>query len=111
MAKTDTQFRELFESKLSEMYPDTQTKGTVSRPELLDVMKALKTEKYPLWLMKTKIGRGLYAIDGGATPVIGNTALKATPVKQESFKVDYSDISALVPKKDPNFVPFGNSND
>jgi MoxR-like ATPase len=29
-------------------------------------------------------------------------------VKQESFKVDYSDISALIPKKDPNFVPFGN---
>jgi MoxR-like ATPase len=111
MAKTDTQFREVFESKLSEMYPDTATKGTVSRPELLDVMKALKTEKYPLWLMKNKVGRGLYAIDGGATPVVGNLALKAQPVKQESFKVDYSDISALVPKKDPNFVPFGNYSD
>jgi hypothetical protein len=111
MAKTDTQFRDSFESKMKEMYPDTATKGTVSRPELLDVMKALKTEKYPLWLMKNKVGRGLYAIDGGATPVVGNTALKAQPVKQESFKVDYSDISALVPKKDPNFVPFGNYND
>jgi MoxR-like ATPase len=111
MAKTDTQFREVFESKLNEMYPDTQSKGTVSRPELLDVMKALKTEKYPLWLMKEKVGRGLYAISGSATPVVGNNALKAQPVKQESFKVDYSDISALVPKKDPNFVPFGNYTD
>ena len=108
MAKTDNQFRDSFESKMKEMYPDTATKGTVSRPELLSVMKALKTEKYPLWLMKNKVGRGLYAIDGGATPVVGNTALKAQPVKQESFKVDYSDISALIPKKDPNFVPFGN---
>jgi MoxR-like ATPase len=108
MAKTDNQFRDSFESKMKEMYPDTATKGTVSRPELLSVMKAMKTEKYPLWLMKNKVGRGLYAIDGGATPVIGNTALKAQPVKQESFKVDYSDISALIPKKDPNFVPFGN---
>jgi len=111
MAKTDTQFREMFESKLAEMYPDTVTNRTVSRPELLDVMKAMKTEKYPLWLMKNKVGRGLYAIDGGATPVVGNTALKAQPVKQESFKVDYSDISALVPKKDSNFVPFGNYTD
>jgi len=111
MAKTDNQFRDSFESKMKEMYPDTATKGTVSRPELLNVMKAMKTEKYPLWLMKNKVGRGLYAIDGGATPVIGNTALKAQPVKQESFKVDYSDISALVPKKDPNFVPFGNYSD
>jgi MoxR-like ATPase len=111
MAKTDTQFREVFESKLNEMYPDTQSKGTVSRPELLDVMKALKTEKFPLWLMKEKVGRGLYAISGSATPIVGNNALKAQPVKQESFKVDYSDISALVPKKDPNFVPFGNYTD
>jgi len=111
MAKTDTQFREMFESKLAEMYPDTVTNRTVSRPELLDVMKAMKTEKYPLWLMKNKVGRGLYAIDGGATPVVGNTVLKAQPVKQESFKVDYSDISALIPKKDNNFVPFGNYTD
>lgn len=111
MAKTDTQFREMFESKLAEMYPDTVTNRTVSRPELLDVMKAMKTEKYPLWLMKNKVGRGLYAIDGSATPVVGNTALKAQPVAQESFKVDYSDISALIPKKDNNFVPFGNYTD
>lgn len=111
MAKVDSQFRDVFESKLNQMYPDVASKGTVSRPELLDVMQKLKTEKYPLWLMKNKVGRGLYAIDGGATQVIGNTALKAQPVKQESFKVDYSDISALIPKKDNNFVPFGNFSD
>ena len=112
MAKTDNQFRDSFESKMREMYPDTATKGTVSRPELLSVMKALKTEKYPLWLMKDKVGRGLYALDGGRAKhdatIVGNTVLKEQPVKQESFKVDYSDISALIPKKDSNFVPFGN---
>ena len=112
MAKVDTQFRETFESKLFEMFPDTQSKGTVSRPELLDVMKALKTDKYPLWLMKDKIGRGLYAINGGAsTPVIGNNALKGDTVQQESFVVDYTDTKALIPTKDSNFVPFGNYND
>ena len=113
MAKVDTQFREEFESKLNEMYPDVQSKGTVSRPELLDVMQALKTEKFPLWLMKDKVGRGLYAIDGrkSAPAVVGNTALKEQPVKQESFIVDYTDTKALIPPKDSNFVPFGNYND
>ena len=108
MAKTDTQFREVFEAKMSEMYPDVATRGTVSRPELLDVMKSLKTEKYPLWLMKNKVGRGLYSIDGGA-PVVGNNALKPkVEMKQESFVVDYTNTASLIPKKDPNFVPFGN---
>jgi hypothetical protein len=110
MAKTDTLFREQFEAKMHELYPDVQTRGTVSRPELLGVMKALKTEKYPLWLMKDKVGRGLYAINGGA--VVGNTALKPkVETKQESFIVDYTNTEALIPKKDPNFVPFGNYND
>jgi MoxR-like ATPase len=112
MAKVDELFRREFEIKLFEMYPDVQTKGTVTRPELLDVMKALKSEKYPLWLMKDKVGRGLYALDGGKNraPVIGNTALKPEPVI-ESFVVDYTNTKALIPVKDPNFVPFGNYND
>jgi hypothetical protein len=112
MAKTDTLFREQFEAKMHELHPDVQTRGTVSRPELLAVMQALKTEKYPLWLMKDKVGRGLYAIDGGVHAVVGNTALKPKiETKQESFIVDYTNTAALIPKKDPNFVPFGNYND
>ena len=59
MAKVDTQFREQFESKLFEMYPDVQTKGQVSRPQLMEVMAHLNTEKFPLWMMKDKVGRGL----------------------------------------------------
>ena len=111
MSKVDTGFREVFESKLFEMYPDVATRKQVSRPELLDVMKTLGTEKYPLWLMKDKVGRGLYSIDGGA-PIVGNTALKPkVDMKQESFVVDYTNTSSLIPKKDPNFVPFGNYTD
>jgi MoxR-like ATPase len=111
MAKVDSVFRDVFESKLNEMFPDVQTRGTVSRPELLDVMSALKTEKYPLWLMKEKVGRGLYAIDGRkpAPVVIGNTALKDEPV--QSYIVDYTNTQSLIPVKDPNFVPFGNFTD
>jgi MoxR-like ATPase len=112
MAKVDTQFRENFEAKMFEMFPDVATRGTVTRPELMDVMSALKTDKFPLWLMKEKVGRGLYAIDGGAqTEIVGNVVKKVEPVKQESFVVDYTDTKALIPVKDSNFVPFGNYND
>ena len=111
MAKIDTQFRETFESKLFEMFPDVQSNGTVTRPELLSVMEELKTDKFPLWLMKDKVGRGLYAINGGTPATVGNTALKVETVKQESFVVDYTDTKALIPVKDPNFVPFGNYGD
>jgi len=105
MAKTDVAFRETFEAKMHAMYPDVQTKGVVSRPQLMEVMAKLKTEKFPLWLMKTKAGRGLYAIDGNAA-----VAVKTEDVK-ESFQVDLTNTDSLIPKKDANFVPFGNYTD
>ena len=108
MAKVDNDFRAEFERTLNELHPDVATSGVVSRPQLLEVMAKMKTQKYPLWMMKDKVGRGLYALPGGNTaPVVGNTALKPEPVK-ESFVVDYTNTESLIPKKDPNFVPFGN---
>jgi len=104
MAKTDVAFRSAFEAKMNEMYPDVQTKGTVSRPELMEVMAKMKTEKFPLWLMKNKVGRGLYAISG-------NAALAEQPEVKESFQVDLTNTESLIPKKDANFVPFGNYTD
>lgn len=94
----------IFENKMYEMFPDIQTKGTVENSQLLAVMKELGTKKSPRWLMVDKVGRGLYAIPGGK--IVGNTALKEQPM--ESFTVDYSNVDSLIPKKDPNFVPFGN---
>jgi MoxR-like ATPase len=104
MAKTDVAFREAFEAKMNAMYPDVQTKGTVSRPQLMEVMAKMKTEKFPLWLMKNKVGRGLYAIDG-------NAAVAVQPEVKESFQVDLTNTESLIPKKDANFVPFGNYTD
>ena len=96
-----------FESKLFELFPDAKTNGVVKNSELLDTMRALGTTKQPKWLMVNKVGRGLYAIDGSKAPVVGNLAVKP----QESFTVDYANIDSLIPKKDPNFVPFGNYSD
>jgi MoxR-like ATPase len=110
MAKIDTQFREKFEQKLFEMYPDVQTKCVVSRPQLVEVMERLNTDKFPLWLMKEKVGRGLYAVSN-AVSVDTRATVKDKPVKQESFVVDYTDTKSLIPVKDASFVPFGNYND
>lgn len=108
MTKRDETFVAAFETKLAEMYPDTQSSGTVTRPQLMDVMSAMGTEKFPLWLMKNKVSRGVYAF-----PTAGGTALNPVEVeqKQESFKVDFTDTKALIPAVDPNFVPFGNYKD
>jgi MoxR-like ATPase len=96
-----------FESKLFELFPDAKTNGVVKNSELLDTMRALGTTKQPKWLMVNKVGRGLYAIDGSKAPMAGNLALKP----EESFIVDYTDLTSLIPKKDSNFVPFGNFTD
>jgi MoxR-like ATPase len=99
MSKADMVFREEFETKLHKVYPEIAETGVVSRPQLLDVMDKMKTTKYPVWLMKNKVGRGLYA-------VAGNTAVET----KEEVVID-ADVSTLVPKRDPNFVPFGNYSD
>jgi len=96
-----------FESKLFELFPDAKTNGVVKNSQLLETMRVLGTSKQPKWLMVNKVGRGLYAIDGSKASVVGNNALKP----EESFIVDYADMDSLIPKKDPNFVPFGNFSD
>ena len=110
MAK-DNAFVNQFETKLTEMFPDTKTTGQVSRTQILEVMSKLKTEKFPLWLMKNKLGRGLYAIPGGSVtaPMVGNTAI--APQQPESVIVDYTNLDSLIPKLDGNYVPFGNYKD
>ena len=105
----NTTFVTEFETALHEMYPDVVTSGTVSRVQIVATMKKLQTEKYPLWLMKTKVSRGLYAVSGG----VASAAVRKQPVlvREESFVVDYANIASLIPVKDSNFVPFGNFTD
>jgi MoxR-like ATPase len=109
MAKVDVAFRETFETKLIEMFPDVPSRGTVSRQELMQVMTELGTEKFPLWMMKEKVGRGLYAVNGTTPAPKSNVVMKEEVM--ESYTVDYTNMDSLVPKKDPNYVAFGNHTD
>ena len=107
MAKIDPVFQAEFESKLFELFPDVKSEGLVQNSQLVETMRVLGTKTTPKWLMENKVSRGLYAIDGSKPMVAGNTALKPQPV-MESFQVDYTDVTSLIPAKDSNFVPFGN---
>ena len=115
MAKITEDQKAFFEDKLFTMFPDAKTDGKVTRSQLLYVREKNNIDYHPLWLMKTPIGRGLYALDGGkSTPapaVVGNTVRKPEQKPVESFSVDYSNTKSLIPAKDANFVPFGNFND
>lgn len=98
--------REQFVSKMEEMYPNAAVDGQVTRAQVMDVMKNLGVTKFPAWLMENRVGRGLYAVQGG---------LKSNAVTKEeamqSYEVDYSNVDSLIPKKDPNYVQFGNHTD
>ena len=98
-------FRAQFETKLFEMFPDVQSNGTVKNSELLETMRVLGTKTSPKWLMENRVGRGLYAIPGSKSNVVMKEEV------MESFTVDYTNTESLIPKKDSNFVPFGNYTD
>ncbi len=100
------EFREQFDAKLQEMFPDTFTDGVVSRKQIDEVRAALGTKSYPVWHMENRVGRGLYAVSGGKK---SNVVMKEETV--QSFEVDYTNTESLIPKKDSNFVPFGNFTD
>jgi len=115
MTKVTEDMKRAYEEKLFEMFPDAKTNGTVTRHELIAARDAGGFDFNPLWLQKTSVGRGLYLIPGGqvAAPSAGGNSVRArkAEVLQESFVVDYKDVSALIPKRDSNFVPFGSYSD
>ena len=93
-------YQSQFETALFEQFPDVKESGVVSRKQVTDTMKSLNSTKWPSWIMKNQVSRGLYAVAGGraAAPVV------EIPVPIDSTK-------PLVPTKDKNYVSFGNHKD
>ena len=111
MSKTDTNFIQTFETTMYTLFPDIKTKGVVSRQQIRSLQTHLKTERWPSWLTKVSVGRGLYAVPGSSvtSPIQGNTAL--APTLSENVIVDYTNADSLIPRLDANYVPFGNYKD
>ena len=101
--------QEVFESKLFEMFPDIRDSGVVSRTQIVDTMNALKTTKYPNWLMTNKVGRGLYAIAGGNTV---RKVVEQEVVENDVKKPTYiTEATVAAPIVDSNYVAWGNHTD
>ena len=99
--------QEVFESKLFEMFPDIRDSGVVSRTQIVDTMNALKTTKYPNWLMTNKVGRGLYAIAGGNTV---RKVVEQEVVENDVKKPTYiTEATVAAPIVDGNYVAVANS--
>lgn len=98
---------EIFLKSCFEIFPEVEKSGQITRNQILEVMKKTKTKRSMNWLMNNKISRGLYAIPGGninTAPAIAEELIAPTVV-------DALDPSSLVPKRDTNYVPFGNFKD
>jgi len=91
-----------FETALFEMFPDIATSGTVTRKQLSKTMEKLGSKKWPNWILKNAVSRGLYAV-GGARP--------ALTLKVKDLVVTMGEAKTLVPSKDKNYVAFGNHKD
>lgn len=100
----DTQF----EAKLFEMFPDAQTAGSVTRKQVAEVMEALGTKKWPSYILKNQVSRGVYSL----TPVVKpQKQEQPVVVQQSSFIASEETVSSLIPVKDKNYVAFGNHRD
>jgi MoxR-like ATPase len=91
-----------FLNTLVQEFPDVQTSGHVNRSQIAHTMEKLGTSKWPQWLMQHKAGRGLYVLPGS------NVVQMEEP---QQVTVDMQDTASLIPKVDPNYVPFGNHKD
>jgi MoxR-like ATPase len=90
-----------FIDSLIEQFPDIDATGQFSRAQAIATMQKLGITKWPTWLLKNRISRGLYALPGR----------DKTPETPKQVIVDMQDMSSLIPKVDPNYVQFGNYKD
>lgn len=98
-------YQSQFESALFEAYPDVQSNGTVTRKQIADVMEKLGSSKWPNWILKNQVSRGVYAVQGNVVRM---------PKVEETTPVSYAaaiEVKPLIPAKDKNYVPFGNHKD
>lgn len=69
--------KQVFENKLFEMFPDAKTSGIISNKNIVEVMAAVGTKRFPHWMM-TRVSRGVYAINSVDSP-----AAQVIPFKQK----------------------------
>lgn len=127
----DKKFVQKFEDKLFSLFPDVKTNGQVTRTQILDTMRALKTHKEPIWIKRNRIGWGIYQVPSVAKTIKKNintkpevvapafedakeveTAISESNITSAvSTDVDLKNIKSMIPLRDKNYVAWGNFND
>lgn len=98
---------QIFLDTLKTEFPDVITSGCVSRAQVAKVMDILATKTWPSWLMQNRVAHGLYAIPGGHAVPQERMETK----NEQPTVIDINSESTLIPRVDPNYVPFGNHKD
>lgn len=97
-------YQSQFESAIYEIFPDVQSSGIVTRKQIADVMEKLGTTKWPNWILKNQVTRGVYAVKNNVISI----------AEREEQSVSYAqaiEAKPLIPSKDKNYVAFGNHKD
>lgn len=97
-------YQSQFEAKLFELHPDAQTTGTVTRKQIVETMEALSATKWPSWILKNQVSRGVYSVHGN---VVRMPEHKDEPVSYTAAV----EVKPLIPARDKNYVAFGNHKD
>lgn len=103
----------VFEAKLIELFPDVSSEKRVTRKQIADTMSALNITKWPNWIMKNQVSRGVYSLtdvssNHSVAPVV---QLPTTNSPKSSFTVDVEDMKPMIPARNKNYVAFGNHSD
>ena len=103
----------VFEAKLIELFPDVSSEKRVTRKQIADTMSALNITKWPNWIMKNQVSRGVYSLtdvssNHSIAPVV---QLPTTNSPKSSFTVDVEDMKPMIPARNKNYVAFGNHSD
>ena len=91
------------------MFPDVETSGEVTRKQIAEVMEKLGTTKWPSWIMKNQVSRGVYTLKTAAKHAKVEHTVTHAP--KSSFIASEETVASLVPTKDKNYVAFGNHRD
>ena len=97
-------YKEQFENTIVELFPDAAMANSITRRQVIDVMEKLNSTKWPTWILKNKMSRGVYSIKGN---VVSMPEQKDTQVSHTQAV----EIKAFIPERDKNYVQFGNHTD
>lgn len=100
-------------SKIFEVFPDIEVSRSITPKQFFEVFP--EETKFPSWMYRNRVGRGLFSIDNVGSIRVNKTSKETKKEKNDTEVKQIFSIETpkkdMVPVVDPNFVPFGNYSD